>query len=87
MTKVTDYFLATQIELRELKSKCRISRNGKGAIRLQWGYQERRFTRTPPNCDLTMRGVAYSARPVYNWKRLTGIRAEMVEATRQGYQY
>jgi integrase len=60
MAKVTNYFLVTQAELRELKSKCRISRNGKAAIRLQWGHQERRFTRTPPNCDMTMRGIAYA---------------------------
>jgi integrase len=60
MSKVTDYFLATQIELRELKSKCRIGRTGKSAIRLQWSWQGRKFARTPPNCDLTMRGIAYA---------------------------
>ncbi len=60
MSKITDYFTQTQIELRELKSRCRISRNGVGGIRLQWGVEGLRYTRTPPNCNLTIEGLAYT---------------------------
>lgn len=60
MTKISDYFAKTQIELKELKSKCRISRNGVGGIRLQWGWNGKRYTRTPPNCNMTIEGLAYT---------------------------
>lgn len=60
MDKVVDYFNKTQIELRELKSKCRMSRNGAGNMRLQWGNDGRRYAKTPPNCDMSMQGIAYA---------------------------